>query len=66
QRVWGAQETAYGFGGLIGPIAAGLFFDAFNTYTGIIEISAIGVLFALLLSLALPRSIKKLAKNQTA
>ncbi len=66
QRVWGVQETAYGFGGLIGPIAAGLFFDAFNTYTGIIEISAIGVLFALLLSLALPRSIKKLAKNQTA
>lgn len=65
QRMWGVQETAYGLGGLIGPIAAGLYFDAFNTYTGIIEVSALGVLFALILSIALPGKINKLSLNQT-
>ncbi len=61
QRIWGVIETAFGFGGLIGPIAAGLFFDAFNTYTGIMEVGAMSSLLAMLLAVALPRKVRESA-----
>ncbi len=65
QRIWGVMETAFGFGGLIGPIAAGLFFDAFNTYTGIMEIGALSALVALLLAIALPKRANEPFKRET-
>jgi OFA family oxalate/formate antiporter-like MFS transporter len=63
QNIWAVMETGYGFGGLIGPIAAGIFFDSFNNYTGIIEISAIGVFVALILVLSFSRGQARGAKS---
>jgi OFA family oxalate/formate antiporter-like MFS transporter len=56
ERIWGVMETSFGLGGLVGPILAGVFFDAFSTYTGIMEIGALAALVSLLLAVVLPRA----------
>ena len=43
ERVWGLLETAYGLGGLLGPILAGIYFDVYGNYFGILVV-AIGFL----------------------
>ena len=57
-KIWSVDETAYGIGGLIGPIFAGAYFDAFGTYAGAFETGAALALFGLFLSIIFPRTLK--------
>jgi MFS transporter, OFA family, oxalate/formate antiporter len=60
ERIWGMLETAFGLGGLAGPISAGIYFDAFSSYTGVFELGTVAVVLGLGLSLLLPRTIRNL------
>jgi OFA family oxalate/formate antiporter-like MFS transporter len=51
ERIWAVQETAYGMGGLLGPISAGIYFDSTGNYFGILLVSTILVGLALFISI---------------
>lgn len=56
-KIWSVDSTAFGLGGLIGPIAAGMYFDSFQNYGTIFEIAAVGVFAAFAISLILRREV---------
>ncbi len=56
-RIWSLYETAWGLGGLSGPILAGLYFDAYSTYGGVFEGAAVGSTLAIVLCILLSKRI---------
>ncbi|MHB1907647.1 MAG: MFS transporter [Nitrososphaerales archaeon] len=62
QRIWGVDETAFGLGGLTGPLLAGILFDKMKSYGLVLEIATLAALAALAMSLFFSKEITKLAK----
>ena len=57
-RIWSINEMAWGFGGLLGPILAGIYFDNHSSYTGAFELAAGGSAFAIVLIILLAKRIQ--------
>jgi MFS transporter, OFA family, oxalate/formate antiporter len=66
QKTWALNETAFGFAGLIAPIAAGAFFDELKSYTLIFQIASLVALVGLILALIFAREVKDKPANQTS
>ena len=62
--LWGIIETAYGIGGLLGPIIAGAYFQRFQSYTGIFEFAALVAAVALATSLVFSRRVEPIISRQ--
>ncbi len=62
-RIWSLYETAWGFGGLFGPIIAGLYFDTYSTYGGVFEAAAAGSAMAIVLCIVLSKRIDKMRSS---
>lgn len=56
--IWGVTETAFGFGGLLGPIIAGAYFAGSHSYTGIFEFAAILAAVGLVISVLFSRHVR--------
>ncbi len=59
QKIWAFDETAFGFAGLVSPIAAGAFFDMLHSYTLILGIATVGSLAGLILAILFSRYLSK-------
>ena len=62
--IWGITETAYGLGGLLGPIIAGAYFQRFQSYTGIFEVAAFIAAIALATSLVFAKRVEPIISRQ--
>lgn len=57
-NIWGISETAYGLGGLIGPIIAGAYFESVGSYVGVFQIGALVLGVALVISMYFSRHVR--------
>lgn len=57
QKIWAIDETAFGFAGLISPIAAGAFFDSLHSYFLVFDIATVGALVGLILAVLFARDL---------
>jgi OFA family oxalate/formate antiporter-like MFS transporter len=64
QKIWAFNETAFGFAGLVSPIAAGLFFDLFQSYSLIFEIASLAALVGLIMAIFLASFLRKEGKGE--
>jgi MFS family permease len=63
-KVWGIFETALGLGGLVGPITAGIMFDAYGSYALSFQIASLAVASAFALSLLFLHDTKNLTSRE--
>ena len=62
--IWGISETAYGLGGLLGPIIAGAYFESFNSYTGVFEVGGCLAALALAIAVIFSRHVRPIIMRQ--